>query len=312
MSKGNKKKDNETPEDKKERHHKYLEKLAKYGRYDDDIKYEETFGLTEQERDREREEYIRRCEQKYGKVVSNYNLAQNKNKTKKQQAHKDKAKPTNNTKGNGTEGNTSDDEEWPLIETASEAILAKYSFMTIEETGEVWYYEKGVYSPGGEILIAKEVEDMFGYELTKGKLSEITAHIMRRTYHKQEELDADNNIINLKNGLYDIENNKLLKHTPRYLSVNQKAITYVKGAKPERFGKFLSEVFYPTDIRTAVDAMAYTFYRDYDEEVIFVLLGYGRNGKTVYTSIITILHGRVNVSNVPLTQLLTNRFACWD
>ena len=53
-------------------------------------------------------------------------------------------------------------------------------------------------------------------------------------------------------------------------------------------------------------------HRDYDEEVIFVLLGYGRNGKTVYTSIITILHGRVNVSNVPLTQLLTNRFACWD
>lgn len=200
----------------------------------------------------------------------------------------------------------------PLVVKASMEIMNKHKFLTIEETKEMMYYKQGVYIRGAEILIEKEVEKMFDYKLANRHLPEIKGHIMRRTYHKQEELDADINIINLKNGLYKIDQNKLVKHSPKYLSVNQKDITYVKGAKPKHFGKFLKEVLYATDIRTAIDAMAYTFHRDYDEEVIFVLLGYGRNGKTVYTSIITIIHGRNNVSNVPLTQMLSNRFALID
>ena len=148
-------------------------------------------------------------------------------------------------------------------------IMSKHKFLTIEETKQMMYYKQGVYVRGAEILIEKEVEKMFDYKLFNRHLPEIKGHIMRRTYHKQEELDADINIINLKNGLYKIDENKLVKHTPKYLSVNQKAITYLKGAKPNHFGKFMNEVLYPTDIRTAIDAMAYTFHRDYDEEVIF-------------------------------------------
>jgi putative DNA primase/helicase len=200
----------------------------------------------------------------------------------------------------------------PLFVDASKAIMEKHKFITIEETKDILYYKKGVYVRGAEVLIEKEAQKMFDYKLVNRHLPEIKGQIMRRTYHKLEELDADINIINVKNGLYNIDKDKLLKHSHTYLSINQKPITYVKGAKPKHFGKYLSEVFYPTHIRTAVDAMAYTFYRDYDEEVIFVLLGYGRNGKTVYTSIITVAHGRNNISNVPLSQMLTNRFALSD
>ena len=110
---------------------------------------------------------------------------------------------------------------------------------------------------------------------------------MRRTYHKHEELDPHINIINLKNGLYDVDNDRLLDHTPEYLSINQKNITYDKDAKPKRFAKFLQEVLYPRDIRTAIEAMAYTFHRDYIVEIIIILYGLGANGKTVYTSVLS-------------------------
>jgi P4 family phage/plasmid primase-like protien len=199
-----------------------------------------------------------------------------------------------------------------IIEEASESIMEQYRFITIEETSEIWYYKDGVYVQGGDILIAKECEKMFNYDLNNERLSQIKGHIMRRTYHKHEELDADINIINLKNGLYDIDNDVLKEHTPKYLSINQKPITYVKGAKPKRFGLFLCEVLYPRDIRSAIEAMAYTFERDYPFETIFMLYGLGANGKTVYTSTLTSLHGKDNVSNVTLSQMVSDKFALAD
>ena len=116
----------------------------------------------------------------------------------------------------------------------------------------------------------------------------------------------------MKNGLYDLKNNLLKEHSPDYLSINQKSIVYDKNAKPKLFGKFLSQVLYSRDIRTAIEAMAYTFHRDYDIEVIFILYGVGANGKTVLTSLLTHLHGKNNVSNVPLPAILKNKFALSD
>jgi putative DNA primase/helicase len=63
---------------------------------------------------------------------------------------------------------------------------------------------------------------------------------MRRTYHKRSEIDADINIINLKNGLYNIETDELRPHSPDYLSINQKPITFNPKAKPNLFGKILA------------------------------------------------------------------------
>jgi phage/plasmid primase, P4 family, C-terminal domain len=199
-----------------------------------------------------------------------------------------------------------------VVEQASELIMQNYRFVTIEETEVIWYYDKGVYVQGGEILIEKQAEKLFGYKINDSRLTEIKGHIMRRTYHKHEELDADHNIINLKNGLYDIDNDVLKEHTPDYLSINQKPIFYEKDAKPRRFGSFLSEVLYPRNIRTVVEAMAYTFERDYPIEVIFVFHGIGRNGKSVVTSTLTEMHGRRNVSNVSLSQMIGDMFALSD
>ena len=106
-----------------------------------------------------------------------------------------------------------------------------------------------------------------------------------------------------------------LPHNPKYLSVKQKPITYDKDAKPELFPKFISEVVYEQDIQTAIDIIAYTFRRDYDIEVIFKLFGLGNNGKSVYTSLISALHGPESISNVPLSEMLgsnKDKFASSD
>ena len=128
----------------------------------------------------------------------------------------------------------------------------------------------------------------------------------------RDEIDSNLNIINLKNGLYNIRSGEFSPHSPDYLSICQLPITYDPKAKPQLFGKFLREVFYPSEMRTAIELMAYTLYRDNPFELITILFGYGANGKSVFTGILTALHGAKNISNVPLSAMLEDRFALSD
>ena len=198
------------------------------------------------------------------------------------------------------------------IEQKTEEILSVDHFITLEETKEIIYYKDGVYILGGDIIIEKEAEKLFGYSLKNKDLAEIKGHITRRTFHKRIELDNDVDIINLKNGLYSISKAELKEHSQSYISVNQKPIVYDPKAKSKVFGKFLSQVLYPSEIRTAVEAMAYTFYRDTPFEHLFILFGEGRNGKSVFTGLLTALHGKQNVGNVPLFAITSNNFALAD
>jgi P4 family phage/plasmid primase-like protien len=199
-----------------------------------------------------------------------------------------------------------------FIENATEMILDNNHFITLEESKEILYYKNGVYVAGGEIVIEKEAEQMFGYALANKHLSEIKGHIIRKTYCKRESIDPDINIINLQNGLYDIFNDTIRPHTPYYLSINQKPIVFKPNTKPKLFGKFLKDVLYKEERRTAVEAMAYTFYRDIPFEYFFKLFGYGSNGKSVFTGLLTKLHDDKNISNVSISALLENRFAIAD
>ena len=77
------------------------------------------------------------------------------------------------------------------MEEASEAIMSKHKLLTIEESKDILYYRNGVYVPGGEILLEKEAEKMYRYQLANKHLSEIKGHIMRSTYRIHDEIDSD-------------------------------------------------------------------------------------------------------------------------
>ncbi len=199
-----------------------------------------------------------------------------------------------------------------IVAKATKTIMNEHNFLTLEESNDIWVYEGGVYVPGGDIVIEKEADAIFGYDLNSRDIQEIKGYITRKTYHKRFGLDTDLNIINMKNGLYNFKTNEFMQHTPDYLSLIQKPIIYNPNAKSKLFGKFLSEVLYPGEIRTGIEMMAYTFYNSNPFEVINILLGYGSNGKGVFTGLITSLHGSRNISNVPLKQLTDNPFALSD
>jgi hypothetical protein len=60
-----------------------------------------------------------------------------------------------------------------VIEETTENIKNKYRFLAIEESKEILYYRDGMYIPGGDVLIEKEAEQLYGYKLSNKHLIEI-------------------------------------------------------------------------------------------------------------------------------------------
>jgi putative DNA primase/helicase len=195
------------------------------------------------------------------------------------------------------------------VRKLAEKLEGRYHFATMEDTQELYYYnnKKGIYEPA-EPLVKAELEKLQPGVITD-TVNNVIHKLARRHLHKREEFDADKNIWNMQNGLYNIATNQLKPHTYRYLSRNQIPVRFDPKARCKRFGKFLSEVVYPDQIRTVIELMAYTFLRDNPFELYVILLGVGANGKSVLMHVLTRLHGPENVSPVPLATLLNNRFA---
>lgn len=187
-------------------------------------------------------------------------------------------------------------------------IMEQYRFATLEETDEILYYYNGVYKRGGEVVIKKIIETDYMDYANISLRREVLDHIRCITYQPLSAFDTDLNIINKPNGLYHIDTDRLEPHDPDYLSLIQNPIPYIEGAKPKLFGKFLSGLVYPRDVRTLVDSMSYTFWRSNPFDAIIVLVADGSNGKSVLFIVLSKSHGPKNVSNVPLKTLIDRPF----
>lgn len=69
---------------------------------------------------------------------------------------------------------------------------------------------------------------------------------------------------------------------------------------------------YPSDIRTLLELMAYSFYRDNPFEILTMLFGNGSNGKSVLFGVLAALHGVGNISNVSLKAIIGRPFGLYD
>ena len=261
-------------------------------------------------------------QQAYGYAIKKIKEQEDIIKKKRQEQDKRRKQKQQQGEENYEEGYNNDNqdvitiktEKQQLIEEGTQLVMSKYRFLTIEESKAILFYdeEKGVYVDSGEIVIDKELEQTFGFKLRTSDITEIKNHVMRQTYVKREGFDSNVYIINLKNGLYNLKTGILSPHTPDYYSLNQKPIVYNPKSRPKYFIKFLKEVLWTEDITTSIHIIAYTFLKYNPHELYFILIGTGANGKSVFTGLVTNLHGLKNVSNVTLKSLVNERFALAD
>ena len=204
---------------------------------------------------------------------------------------------------------SSDNGTW-TVHNYIHKIVSTKQFLSLRDTHEIFHYENGVYKTGGENVIDEMIKG-YGRRTTIQMRNEIMDKIRAYTYIDRINFDRSPNTINVTNGLYNITAWQLYEHVPNYFSRVQLATDYNPNAKCEEFDAFLEGILHSERDRNVVLGMfgAVLVERSVNLEKILMLVGKGRNGKSMLLNVMTAVFGKNNCSFVPLEELGSNRFA---
>lgn len=175
---------------------------------------------------------------------------------------------------------------------------------------ETYYvYRNGVYVEMPELEAQKMIrEKMISSETRMSQIMD-AEHQWRILVQKDlRELNANPFIINLKNGLYNVQEETLSGHSPDYLSTVQLNASYHPNADCPRFKQYLCEVIDEDQIELIQEMMGYFLVPITRAQKCFVIVGEGGAGKSQLLLVLNqVLLGSENVSNVSW-QALNERF----
>lgn len=214
---------------------------------------------------------------------------------------------------NGEEEENCETGSRDLVVSIAEKIMQNHTFATMNDTSEIYRYDvhRGVYIPGGEVIIETESEE-YENRISTYKVAEIINKIRRRTYVSRSEFDKNPYVQNLRNGLLNIMTGELVEHNPKYLSLVQLPINYDPKAKCPNILRFLGQVLQPKDVFTVLQLFSYCLYRTAKYEKAVMCCGNGDNGKGTLLKLFERFLGDQNVSHASIQELNNDRFAIAD
>jgi putative DNA primase/helicase len=182
-------------------------------------------------------------------------------------------------------------------------------FITIRDTKEIYYFNDGMYHPGGETKISELAEFFLEDQTTTHHINEVLTYITHNNYVDRGVFDSPIHLINLENGVYNIQTKTLESHNSDHFFINKIHIVFNPDAKCEKIIKFVSEVLYAEDIPVLQEFAGYCLYRRYHIHKSCMLLGGGKNGKSSFIRLMVKFLGKENVSNKELKQITEDRFS---
>jgi putative DNA primase/helicase len=171
---------------------------------------------------------------------------------------------------------------------------------------DFYEYQNGVYIRREVKTIESYVKELFGEKPRRSKIDEIVKLLAIDCHIETEALNnSKNNYLDLKNGLFDLANFKLISHTPDYISIIQLPVNYDPKATCPLWKKTLRTSL-PED-RALHDVLqewaGYCVTQDVKHEKAMIFDGEGANGKGVVGDTIAAMLGKDNCSAVHLADL---------
>jgi putative DNA primase/helicase len=195
-------------------------------------------------------------------------------------------------------------------EDAVNYILENYNIYTTinDDASEVWFYKDGVYLPNGRERIKEICLEILEQSYESSKFLRIINKLEPRTHIEQEILfkEENKNLIPLKNGIFDLLNNKLIPYSPKYKFFSKLEVSYEHGATCHNFIKFLSEIVDEKDIVNVQEIIGYCLYREAFLQKAIMLVGSGSNGKSKLITFINEFFGYNNITSIKLQDFDKN------
>jgi len=184
-------------------------------------------------------------------------------------------------------------------------------FITFDDNSEIYLYDKGYgyFNGNAENIIKEKVNIWLGEYAKEGIKREVIGFIRDENYKNRGDFSTETRYVNLKNGVWDITEEKLLPHSPKYSFLYHIPIDYNPKAECPRIKKFFKEVLHPDDIDVMHEWFGYCLFRGYEIQKLMLLIGEGANGKSVMIHLLKTMLGKENVASKTIQQLSSNKFA---
>ncbi|TWH82564.1 DNA primase family protein [Sedimentibacter saalensis] len=186
-------------------------------------------------------------------------------------------------------------------------LIKRCDIYSIKDGRLFFYHKGGFYDELSVVKLGKIIRTVLHEGRSNSWKSQHEQEIVKALQREAkcvEDMNMEKDVINLKNGILNLDTFEILAHNPQYLSTIQLPISYDNKALAPRFIQFLKEITCGDNELIVViqEMIAYLLSSDMKAEKAFFLLGSGANGKSVLTTIITYLIGKDNISSIPLSE----------
>ena len=174
---------------------------------------------------------------------------------------------------------------------------------------------EGIYLPDGERYAKELCERLLGDFLGNHQVNEIIGKIRRMCGVDADELETEPHVLVCDNGVIDMsapEGERLHEWSPDFYHRTKIPVEYHPDAECPRIDDFFHDIVEPKDVRTLYQLVAHSIYREYAAERAAMLVGDGRNGKSVFLELVEEFLGAGNVTHRSLQDLAKNDFAASD
>lgn len=193
-------------------------------------------------------------------------------------------------------------------EKATEAILERYDIITTPDEA-ILVYEDGIFKPGGEFLIEKELATTAGDYATIRQRQEVLARVVLMTRIEYEELDSQPYLFPVENGVIDLRRGTsgFMPHSPKYKRTWKSPVTFDPKATCPEIEKYITSSLDEAGRNTYIDILAAKLSA-YNFPFFSPWVGRGRNGKRMATEIIRGIFGDSLITEVEIHKFHERRF----
>lgn len=175
--------------------------------------------------------------------------------------------------------------------------------------GECYQYREGVYIEASS-AVRNMMKDMIVVDslITQGRIMECFRLLVDDTRIQKDAVDINNdaNLINFKNGIWNIQEKRLMPHDSKYLQIIQiphEVKEYVPFTETRLYAFFKLTGLSTEDVKMILKYMAYCLTLDYGLKTFMILCGQSNTGKSVLIRFIENLVGKQNTSALSMHEL---------